>query len=155
MYEAHFGPNMTPMVDVVMVILVFFMASSAILGPEWFVRAALPVPASGATAPPAEDRAVRVRLSLERGEGGAVVVRAAYWSRPAGLADLPEPPAAGELASVGPFLTALAGRGDLSELAVLIEPGAGVAYEAVVAAHDAAARAGVTRTGLLGPSGGE
>lgn len=35
----HAGPNMTPMVDVVMVILVFFMASAAFVGPEWFLTA--------------------------------------------------------------------------------------------------------------------
>lgn len=41
-YSLHFGPNMTPMVDVVMVILIFFMASAAFLGNEWFLRAAIP-----------------------------------------------------------------------------------------------------------------
>lgn len=41
-------PNMTPMVDVTLVILIFFMASSTITGPEWFLRAALPEPAPGA-----------------------------------------------------------------------------------------------------------
>lgn len=46
-WTLHFGPNMTPMVDVVMVILVFFMASTAWIGSEWFLRAALPVPAGG------------------------------------------------------------------------------------------------------------
>ena len=34
----HFGPNMTPMVDVVMVILIFFMASAAFMGDEWFLH---------------------------------------------------------------------------------------------------------------------
>lgn len=38
-WQTHFGPNMTPMVDVVMVILVFFMASTALVGPEWILRA--------------------------------------------------------------------------------------------------------------------
>jgi len=39
----RFGPNMTPMVDVTLVILIFFMASATIAGPEWFLRAQLPV----------------------------------------------------------------------------------------------------------------
>jgi len=39
---ARFGPNMTPMVDVTLVILIFFMASATIAGPEWFLRADLP-----------------------------------------------------------------------------------------------------------------
>ncbi len=41
-YEQHHrGPNMTPMVDVVMVILIFFMASTVILGPEMLLAAGL------------------------------------------------------------------------------------------------------------------
>ncbi|MEM9372464.1 MAG: biopolymer transporter ExbD [Planctomycetota bacterium] len=36
------APNMTPMVDVTLVILIFFMASATIAGPEWFLRAQLP-----------------------------------------------------------------------------------------------------------------
>jgi biopolymer transport protein ExbD len=154
MYEAHFGPNMTPMVDVVMVILVFFMASSAILGPEWFVRAALPVAAPARADPAAPDRSVRVRIAVLRGEGGAVLLAASYWSRPPNLPDLPEPPAPGGPEALGAFLAALAARADLSELAAVIEPGPGVPYEAVVAAHDAAARAGVRKTGLLAPAQG-
>jgi len=39
---SRFGPNMTPMVDVTLVILIFFMASATIAGPEWFLRAQLP-----------------------------------------------------------------------------------------------------------------
>lgn len=37
-----YGPNLAPMVDVVLVILIFFMASIVFVGPEWFLRAALP-----------------------------------------------------------------------------------------------------------------
>ncbi len=36
------GPNLAPMVDVVLVILIFFMASIVFVGPEWFLPAALP-----------------------------------------------------------------------------------------------------------------
>jgi len=42
--RGHFGPTMTPMVDVVLVILIFFMASTTIAGREWFLRASLPEP---------------------------------------------------------------------------------------------------------------
>lgn len=38
----RFGPNMTPMVDVVLVILIFFMAATTIVGQEWFLAADLP-----------------------------------------------------------------------------------------------------------------
>jgi biopolymer transport protein ExbD len=40
--SSRFGPNMTPMVDVTLVILIFFMASASIAGHEWFLRADLP-----------------------------------------------------------------------------------------------------------------
>ena len=42
LYDLHYGPNMTPMVDVVMVILIFFMSFAAFLGNEWFLRGAIP-----------------------------------------------------------------------------------------------------------------
>ncbi|MDX2148115.1 MAG: biopolymer transporter ExbD [Planctomycetota bacterium] len=62
-YELHHGPNMTPMVDVVMVILVFFMASAAILGPEWFLNAGLV--RRSATAPPTSENLVTVRVIMK------------------------------------------------------------------------------------------
>lgn len=40
--KGRFGPNMTPMVDVVLVILIFFMAATTIVGQEWFLKADLP-----------------------------------------------------------------------------------------------------------------
>lgn len=40
--RGRFGPNMTPMVDVVLVILIFFMAATTIAGQEWFLKADLP-----------------------------------------------------------------------------------------------------------------
>jgi len=40
--SGRFGPNMTPMVDVVLVILIFFMAATTIAGQEWFLSADLP-----------------------------------------------------------------------------------------------------------------
>ena len=64
-WDLHYGPNMTPMVDVVMVILVFFMASTAVLGPEWFLRSALPVNKPKAAVDPGKpDEEVRVEAGL-------------------------------------------------------------------------------------------
>jgi len=45
---------MTPMVDVVMVILIFFMASAAFLGAEWFLKAAIPSKRGAARTPQAQ-----------------------------------------------------------------------------------------------------
>lgn len=68
-WHLHFGPNMTPMVDVVMVILVFFMASTAFIGPEWLLRIGL---ADEDTAEPAGFQLgpaeLVVRLSVVEGQ---------------------------------------------------------------------------------------
>ncbi len=93
-------PNMTPMVDVTLVILIFFMASATIAGPEWFLRAELPaagVPSALALPSPvvrvemyAEGSATRVRglgpdqslddaiarvRSMDRGTASGLVVQ--------------------------------------------------------------------------------
>lgn len=65
-------PNMTPMVDVTLVILIFFMASSTITGPEWFLRAALPEPAEPAPALALPSPVLRAEIFVR---GGAVFVR--------------------------------------------------------------------------------
>ena len=67
-------PNMTPMVDVTLVILIFFMASATIAGPEWFLRAELPEdrPASALALPSPVVRAevfTRDDTTLVRGIG--------------------------------------------------------------------------------------
>ncbi|MCW5755872.1 MAG: biopolymer transporter ExbD [Phycisphaeraceae bacterium] len=63
------GPNLAPMVDVVLVILIFFMASVAFVGPEWFLPAALPAapldPSTAKADPYAlPDPTLRVRVSM-------------------------------------------------------------------------------------------
>lgn len=124
-------PNMTPMVDVTLVILIFFMASSAIVGPEWFLPASLPEsgPASSALALPSP--VVRAEVFTR---DGAVIVR--------GLG--PEAPLEDAIASVGSLDPAVA-RGLVVEIdasddapyaavarlhAVLVERGAQVRFNA-------------------------
>jgi biopolymer transport protein ExbD len=71
-------PNMTPMVDVTLVILIFFMASATIAGPEWFLRAQLPAPQpEAALALPSP--VVRAEVFVEN---AAVVVRGFGPQRP-------------------------------------------------------------------------
>jgi biopolymer transport protein ExbD len=78
-YSLHFGPNMTPMVDIVMVILIFFMSFAAFMGNEWFLRAAIPFDAGRGTnaskpndplAPPP----TRMDIVLDADAGGNTVV---------------------------------------------------------------------------------
>lgn len=131
MYESHVGPNMTPMVDVVMVILIFFMASAVVLGPEWFVPARLPktdavAPAAATTPPP------RVVLTLTR-DGSATVIDANGTRVQLG-----------QLAGVLSSLT----QSRLDDAIILVQPAADVPYEDVVRVHAACSEAGYRKVGL-------
>ena len=64
------GPNMTPLVDVVMVILIFLMLAGSFATGGWYLQSSMPIKESGgAGAPPhaAVERAVpRVRTRGRR-----------------------------------------------------------------------------------------
>ena len=47
---SHVGPNMTPMVDVVMVILIFFMLGSSFVSPDWYLTNNTPAVKGGLNA---------------------------------------------------------------------------------------------------------
>jgi biopolymer transport protein ExbD len=142
-YEAHFGPNMTPMVDVVMVILIFFMASTSFVGGEWFLRAAIPREATAAETGAAQGDAfklppARFEIALSRQESQTVVT-----SR--GLAPL-------TLAELPGMLRDLAGGGEPgggAEVVLIIRAEADVPYADVIRAHEAAAAAGIDKVGML------
>lgn len=65
-------PNMTPMVDITLVILIFFMASATIAGPEWFLRAQLPPESPSAPALSLPSPVVRAEVFVRE---GVVLVR--------------------------------------------------------------------------------
>ncbi len=128
-WHLHFGPNMTPMVDVVMVILVFFMASTAFIGPEWLLRMGLaeqaPPESAGFRLGPAE---LVVRLSVVDGQ-----VRVdGFGLAGAGLETLEEA-AARAAASLGSAS---------SRTHIILEPGDAVPYDAVVRAQEVFVSAG-------------
>lgn len=142
-WELHFGPNMTPMVDIVMVILIFFMARSALIGPEWFLRAALPrqtgagTSGAAAAAPdPFELPPARFEIDLRVDASGRTLVTGL------GLAGAAPDDLAGPLGE-------LAGVRD--EAVVLIRPAAAVPYRDVVLVRDLCERAGIGSVGLLPP----
>lgn len=136
-WEMRFGPNMTPMVDVVMVLLVYFMASAALVGPEFFLRARVPAEGAGAGAAPSDPFALpaptfRVRLRAARGGveaeglGPGALSGAALRERVERLArDL---------------------RG--TEARVILEPARDVPYQDVVRVHDLFTGAGLDRVSL-------
>jgi biopolymer transport protein ExbD len=130
MYEAYHGPNMTPMVDVVMVILIFFMASAAIMGPEWFLRSALEKKEAAR-----QDAPTRVRVVLL--PGGVARV---------GVDDGETEPMA--LFQVESRLRDEAASRGAASLVVLVEPAPEALYEDIVKVHDWCARLGISQVGL-------
>lgn len=120
------GPNMTPMVDVTLVILIFFMASATIAGPEWFLRAELPPaqPPSPALALPSP--VVRAEVFVEN---TAVLVRGFGPQRPIDDA----------IAAVNAMETTVA-----AGLVVEIEAADNAPYAEVVRLHAALVSAGAT-----------
>lgn len=144
--EAVVGPNMTPMVDVILVILIFFMATTVIVGDEWFLGAGLARPAAGgqAAAPeadPFEMPPPRFTVRLTAGAGGTVVQ------------GLGEPTVVGAPARMDAW-AAEALRGlDRAALVVLIAPAPDVPYEHVVAVHDALVRAQIEQIALTPGAG--
>lgn len=140
LHGLHFGPNMTPMVDVVMVILIFFMASAAFLGSEWFLRAAIPFQ-SGRGKDPAKRNdplalpVARFDAVLDVNESGATVVSFIELNR------VP-------LAAFVERINALPRDEQTRQLEIIIRPTPRVPYQDVVTAHSACDAAGIEKVGI-------
>ncbi len=144
-YDSHHGPNMTPMVDVVMVILIFFMASTAILGPEWFLRSGLASRATAAATSPDTD--IRVRLELRR-EAGETATRVVLRERGTTLGTQTPEQVEIPFGQVREALSKRAERHGTINLVVLIDAGDLVPYDQVVQVHEWCAGLGIQRVGL-------
>lgn len=145
-HSMHFGPNMAPMVDVVMVILIFFMASAAFLGNEWFLRAAIPFEAGRGTSPrkpndPTALPPVRMDVFLDVDSQGQTVVTF--------LGDLQRAPLEAFFARIAQFKQDRT-AGDLE---VTIRPTPQVPYADVVRVHAACDAAGIYKLGIGVSSG--
>lgn len=140
-WELNYGPNMTPMVDVVMVILIFFMSAATFAGSEWFLKTALPRP--GVSEKPREGAGdpfklppARFEITLRRdGEGHTVAVGQGFEMTP--VAELPS------------RLAELARGVGAEDLVLVIRSEADVPYGDVIRAHDAATAAGIGKVGLM------
>jgi biopolymer transport protein ExbD len=145
-YSLHFGPNMTPMVDVVMVILIFFMAFAAFLGNEWFLRAAIPAEAGrgkDTTKPndPLAPPPTRLDVVLDVDGAGNTVVSFLGSSR----------------VTMEEFEQRIGGfpRNDATRnIEVLLKPTARVLYADVVRAHAACDAVGIFKVGYGVTRGG-
>ena len=133
LYDSHAGPNMTPMVDVVMVILIFFMASTAFLGPEWFLKTHLPK--AGAVAPANVEELTRLHVVLTLSHENKTM--AAVGGLP-GLS----------MEQLDAKLAEETKRAKRSNIVVLIDPAPEVPYDDVVRVHEMCARLGISKAGL-------
>ncbi len=127
-----------------MVILVFFMASAAFVGDDWFLRAGVvespragassSASASGPRSAP-DPLAQRVEVLLDRGASGETLVTAFE------LVKAPIEVFAGRTRSLP--------RGPATDrLEVIIRPVPGVVYQDVVRVHEACSAAGIENVGL-------
>ncbi len=143
-YDGHIGPNMTPMVDVVMVILIFFMASASILGPTWLLRTSLP-PKPSPTVQPPKDELVRLKVQLELKAGNTF----ARWTEAIGEAPpIPAAESGSGLKVLQARLTELSRSHELSKIVVLIDPAANVPYSDVIQIHSICQQLGIDKVGL-------
>lgn len=149
----HLGPNMTPMVDVVMVILVFFMASAAFVGPEWFLAAQTVERKPEVTTTPAggnsqQPRAPVLRIVLKAGAAGGGSAGGSAAQATVGMilggkreANVP----VGELVErIAALLKGaqVPGQPPVTEAVILPEPG--ISYELVVRVRESVAQAAPT-----------
>jgi biopolymer transport protein ExbD len=141
-HDLHFGPNMTPMVDVVMVILIFFMASATFVGSEWFLKTALPRP--GPASPPKPETPATGELKLPPARFEVTLTSD-------GAATTASCPAFGAvpMTELQARLKDLARGTTEDDIILVIRSGPEVPYGDVIRAHDAAAAAGITRVGLM------
>lgn len=132
---------MTPMVDIVMVILIFFMAATTFAGDEFFLRAGLvrDVPADAAEPADADDPfalpPVRLTVALSVSREGHTVATGV------GL----------EGAAMNPLVAALAAFAEgtaTDRIVLIITAEADVPYRDVVRVHDAATRLGIEKVAL-------
>lgn len=134
-YQLNHGPNMTPMVDVVMVILVFFMATASVLGPEWYLKSSIPHTAPAGTITPDQNKIEQIRLSLSVRDRTHTVVTGGGLTR----ATLP---AAFEMLRQKRVGT------DPNNLVVLLAPDPDVPYQDLVALHETCERLGIGKVGI-------
>lgn len=142
-YTLHFGPNMTPMVDIVMVILIFFMATAAFMGSEWFLKAAIPFEAGRGTSVnrPNDPLAIPLKpleVMMDANTDGRTVVTFLELNR----------------VSVEEFIARISQfprNQTTSELEVVIKPMSRVPYADVVRVHAACDAAGIYKVGITVP----
>ena len=142
-YDA--GPNMTPLVDVVMVILIFLMLTGTFTGQEWYLVSNLPLRQTGGgnvQPPPGgfpEDEPLEIRVDQNATRDGFV---ARVGQVQTGNTEVLKK----ALLKMRDQLTK-AGKGP-EKVQVIISPGRAVKYEHLVAVYQAAMGADFSKIGF-------
>lgn len=135
-WQGRFGPNMTPMVDIVLVILIFFMAGTTLVSPEWFLRTeSFKRGRAPGEADPFELPPVWLTIALSLGPDGKSIYT--------GLGDAPH--------AIDTFAARIAdfAKGTpTGRIIVVVSPASDVPYSDVITIHEACAAAGIERVGI-------
>jgi biopolymer transport protein ExbD len=130
-WSAHTGPNMTPMVDVVMCILIFFMLSATFAMPELYLTSNTPaVEKQGLSNTTATEQIPAVRNYIQLKRLGDQTVASAFGAP--GTADL-----VSDTASGLPGLLKAKGQQLSKDVQIIIAPENRVPYKDVIAVYDA------------------
>jgi biopolymer transport protein ExbD len=140
------GPNMTPMVDVVMVILVFLMLSGTFVGIEHYLVSNLPYTKSGggnAAPPPGgfpDDVPLEIRVDPNATRDGFIARVGQYQART-------EQQLVAQLGQMREKFAIELGKTP-DQIQVKINPGGSVKYEYIVQVYQAALQARFTKIGF-------
>ena len=143
--QVHYdsGPNMTPLVDVVMVILIFLMMAGSFTQGGWFLQSTVPIKAKGGAQAEVKpgtipDEPLEVRID-NAADGFRVIAGdiRATGDREQLRAAMAQKLAAFEAAGTSK-----------DKVQVVLMPGRNVRYENVIAVYEAAQRAGFTKVGF-------
>ena len=137
------GPNMTPLVDVVMVILIFLMMAGSFSKGGWFLQSTVPIKAKGGAqvqVPPGTIPDEPLEVRIDNAADGFRVI--AGDIRSAGDKEQLK-------AALAQKLLAFKNAGtEQDKVQVILMPGRNVKYENIVAVYEAALRAGFTKVGF-------
>lgn len=143
--QVHYdsGPNMTPLVDVVMVILIFLMMAGSFTQGGWYLQSTVPIKAKGGVQAEVKpgtipDEPLEVRID-NAADGFRVV---AGDIRSSGDREQLRLSLAQKLAAYEAAGTAR------DKVQVVLMPGRNVKYENIIAVYEAALRAGFTKVGF-------
>ncbi len=137
--QSHIGPNMTPMVDVVMCILIFFMLGSTLATPELFLKsntAAIDKSGLGNMAgnQPLPSVRMTIKLSRQGVEGGGETVVSAFDSPPMPMDAVD---AADQSRNQSIYARLAERRKTISDqVQVLVVPGPNVPWQDVITIYD-------------------